>query len=51
MNPPPDPLDSIRERIGRRVLSENAFRGETSFTVPAGSIVECCRVLRDELGF
>lgn len=51
MNPPPDPLDSIRERIAKHVLSESAFRGETSFAVRAGSIVECCRVLRDELGF
>ena len=51
MNSPFAPLDPIRKRIESHVVSENAFRGETSFTVRAASIVECCRVLRDELGF
>lgn len=51
MNQPSDPLGPIRERIKEHVLSESFFRGETSFTVRADSIVECCRILRDELGF
>lgn len=51
MNSPSSAIDSIREKIEGHVVSENVFRGETSFAVRAASIVECCRVLRDELGF
>ena len=51
MNPPSSAIDSIREKIERHVVSENVFRGETSFAVRAASVVECCRTLRDELGF
>ena len=51
MNSPSAAIDSIREKIGKHVVSESVFRGETSFAVRAASIVECCGILRDELGF
>ena len=51
MTSPSDPVDQIREKIGGFILSESTFRGETTFIVKAESIVECCSLLKNTLGF
>ena len=51
MTPLPGSIDLIREKLHGYILSENTFRGETSFTVKAESIVECCSLLKNTLGF
>ncbi len=51
MMPRSDSLDLIREKLGDFILSENDFRAETSFTVNAESVVECCSILKHKLGF
>lgn len=51
MTSPSDPVDQIREEISAHILSESTFREETTFTVKAESIVECCSLLKNTLGF
>ena len=51
MTSPADPVDQIREKISGYILSESTFREETTFTVKAESIVECCLLLKNTLGF
>lgn len=51
MTSPSDPVNQIREEISAHILSESTFREETTFTVKAESIVECCSLLKNTLGF
>ena len=51
MTPLPESIDLIREKMCGYILSETTFRGETSFTLKAESIVECCSLLKNTLGF
>ncbi len=51
MSSPPCPVGQIREKISGYILSESEFRGETTFAVKAESIVECCSLLKNTLGF
>ena len=51
MTSPPDPVDQIRGKISGHILSESEFRGEISFTIKAESIIECCSLLKNSLGF
>ncbi len=46
-----DILLLLKEEILPYVVSESEFRGEWSFTVKAESIVECCSLLKNSLGF
>jgi len=47
----PNLIDEIREKMSVYIVSETSFRGETAFTVKAESIVECCSLMKNTLGF
>jgi len=44
-------ISALRTRLGSAVISEVAFRGETSFSIPLESLRSTMTYLRDELGF
>ena len=44
----PETLQRIAARFPGALLATSLYRGETTAIVPAGSIVEICRFLRDE---
>lgn len=44
-------ISALRTRLGTAVLSEVAFRGETSFSIPLESLRSTMSYLRDDLGF